>query len=111
MERIRNTHAYQDVFYKGAECICRLYSYRTLVCEVHVKSKQILLSPASRCSRTTIRHLSEFLRGFNVSYKTAKNCLIDPTLETVEHENGYTIYVSLDEEFNFKPTGPYCLLG
>lgn len=81
----------------------KLYSYSTLVCEVHHASKHVVLSPAARCSRTTIRHLSEFLKSYGISYAKAKSCLIDSTHETVEHDNGYTLYVSDDARFKFNP--------
>ena len=90
--QVRNTHAFIE---KDTE-FDRLYSYNTLVCEVHHHNKHVLLSPAARCSRTTIRHLSEFLNAYGVSYQSAKKCLVDPSFETVEHDNGYTLYVSLD---------------
>ena len=86
----------------------QLYSYNTLVCEVYHDSKHIVLSPDARCSRTTIRHLSEFLKSYGVSYEKAKRCLIDSTHTTVERDNGYYIYVSDDERFKFQPMFKHC---
>lgn len=88
----------------------RLLSYNTLVCEVHTDSKHVLLSPAARCSRTTIKHLSEFLREFGISYYAAKAVLVSPDCSLVEKYNGYTIYVSDDPRFRFHETRPFCLL-
>lgn len=88
----------------------RLLSYNTLVCEVHTDSKHVLLSPAARCSRTTIRHLSEFLKSFEISYFEVKPCLMDASHETVAASNGFTVYVSEDPRFKFHETLPFCLL-
>lgn len=88
----------------------RLLSYNTLVCEVHTDSKHVLLSPAARCSMTTIRHLSDFLKSYGISYQSAKKCLSDSSFKTVEHDNDYTLYVSLDERFKFNETSPFCIL-
>lgn len=85
-------------------------SYNTLVCEVHTATKHVLLSPAARCSSTTIRHLSEFLNKFGISYYAAKAVLVSPDCDRVETYNGYTIYVSEDARFRFHETAPFCLL-
>lgn len=105
--RVRNTHA--KVFFDNVNTF-RLYSYETLVCEINTSSMHIALSPAARCSRTTIRHLSDFLKQFNVSYQTAKKVLTSDRQKVIEHENGYTIYVSKDPRFKFHETAPFCLL-
>lgn len=105
-KRVRNTNAWIER--EGS--VVRLMSYDTLVCEVHTDSKHVLLSPAARCSRTTIRHLSEFLSEFGISYYAAKAVLVSTDYESVEVYNGYTIYVSEDPRFKFRATSPYCLL-
>ena len=58
-KRVRNTNAYVE----RDGSVVRLMSYNTLVCEVHTDTRHVLLSPAARCSRTTIKHLSEFFGG------------------------------------------------
>lgn len=105
-KRVRNTNAWIE----RDDSVVRLMSYDTLICEVHTDSRHVLLSPAARCSRTTIRHLSEFLDEFGISYYAAKAVLVSPDNELVEAYNGYTIYVSYDQRFKFRPTGPYCML-
>lgn len=105
-KRVRNTNAYVE----REDKVVRLMSYSTLVCEVHTDSKHVLLSPAANCSRTTIRHLSEFLREFGISYYAAKAVLVSPDFDRVEKYNGYTIYVSEDPRFKFHATRPFCLL-
>ena len=105
-KRVRNTNAWIER--EGS--VVRLMSYETLICEVHKDSKQVLLSPAARCSRTTIRHLSAFLREFGVSYYAAKAVLSNKYSDRVETCNGYTIYVSYDPRFKFRPTGPNCMI-
>lgn len=105
-KRIRNTNAWIER--EGA--IVRLKSYDTLICEVNKDSKHILLSPAARCSKTTIRHLSEFLREFDVSYYAAKAVLVPKYSDRVETCNGYTIRVSYDPRFKLNPTSTYCMI-
>lgn len=106
-KRIRKTNAWVE--HEGATV--RLLSYNTLLCEVHTDSKHVLLSPAARCSNTSIRHLSEFLRGFRISYLEVKPCLIDSSHETaIKTENGFLAYVSDDLRFKFNETQPFCLL-
>lgn len=105
-KRIRKTNAWIE----REGCVVRLLSYSTIVCEVHTDSKHVLLSPAARCSRTTIRHLSEFLKDFGISYYAAKAVLASPEFERVEKYNGYTIYVSEDPRFKFHETYTFCLL-
>jgi hypothetical protein len=102
-KRVRNTNAWIER--EGR--VVRLMSYDTLVCEVHTDSRTVLLSPAARCSRTTIRHLSSFLNELGVSYYAAKNVLVDPSHEPVTAYDGYTIYVSDDPRFRFRPTSSY----
>lgn len=80
-KRIRNTNAW----FERDGVITRLKSYNTLVCEVNTDSRTVLLSPAARCSMTTIRHLSEFLKLYGISYSEAKTCLTDSSHETVLH--------------------------
>lgn len=105
--RIRKTNAWIER--EGSTV--RLISYRTLICEVHTDSKHVLLSPAARCSNTTIRHLSEFLNGFGISYLEVKPCLMDSSHETaIKTENDFLAYVSDDLRFKFKETQPFCLL-
>lgn len=105
-KRVRNTNA--CIEHEGSTV--RLMSYNTLVCEVNVVSKRVLLSPAARCSHTTIRHLSEFLHDFGISYYAAKAVLVSPDCNRVEKYNGYTIYVSDDPRFKFHETRPFCML-
>lgn len=105
-KRVRKTNAWIER--EGSTV--RLMSYNTLVCEVHEDSKQIVLSPAARCSSTTIRHLSDFLHVFNVSYYAAKAVLTSPDCNRVENYNGYTIYVSEEPRFRFHETAPFCML-
>lgn len=105
-KRVRNTNAWLE---REGNTV-RLMSYETLICEVNNDSKTVLLSPSAMCSRTTIRHLSSFLREFDVSYYAAKNVIVHKHSDLVETCNGYTISVSFDPRFKFKPTGPYCLL-
>lgn len=71
--QVRKTHAFIE--HEGSTV--RLLSYSTLICEMHMDSKHVLLSPAAMCSRTTIRHLSEFLHDFCISYYDIKPCLMD----------------------------------
>lgn len=97
-KQVRKTNAWIER--EGS--VVRLLSYSTLVCEVHTDSKHVLLSPAARCSRTTIRHLSEFLKEFGISYFEVKPCLMDASHETVTTPNGYIVYVSEDPRFRFK---------
>lgn len=105
-KRVRNTNAWIE----RESGIVRLVSYKTLVCEVHPDTRTIVLSPAARCSRTTIRHLSDFLREFGVSYFDAKSVLVDPSRNAVLTDNGFMIYVSEDRRFRFRATSPYCLI-
>lgn len=105
-KRVRNTNAWIE----RDGSVVRLMSYYTLVCEVDTESRTVLLSPAARCSRTTIRHISDFLGEFGVSYYAAKAVLVSPDCDRVEAYNGYTIYVSDEPRFKFRATGPYCLL-
>lgn len=82
-------------------------SYNTLICEVHTNSKHVLLSPYSRYSRTTIRHLSAFLRDFRISYLEIKPCLMDSSHETaIKTENGFLAYVSDDPCFKLNAMPP-----
>ena len=90
--------------------VVRLMSYYTLICEVHTDSRTVVLSPYARCSNTTIRHLSEFLSEFGISYYAAKSVLVSPDYDRVEAYNGYTIYVSEDQRFRFHATSPFCLI-
>lgn len=96
-KQVRKTHAWVE----REDGIVRLMSYNTLICEVHTYSRHVLLSPAARCSNTTIRHLSDFLKGFGLSYLDVKPCLMDPSHETVATPNGFTVYVSEDTRFKF----------
>ena len=105
-KQVRKTNAWIE----SEGSTVRLLSYNTLVCEVHTDSRHVLLSPAARCSRTTIRHLSEFLKSFEISYHEIKPCLMDPSYETVATSNGFTVYVSEDPRFKFHATQPFCLL-
>lgn len=81
-----------------------------LICEVHTDFKYVLLSPAARVSRTTIRHLSEFLEEFGISYYSAKSVLVDPSHEPVLAYNGFKISVSGEPRFRFRATSPCCLI-
>lgn len=105
-KRVRNTHAWIE----REDGIVRLLSYDTLVCEVHTDTRTIFLSPYARCSRTTIRHLSEFLREFGVSYYDAKAVLVDPSREAVFTDSGFMMYVSEDRRFRFRATCPCCMI-
>lgn len=106
-KRVRQTNAWIE----RDGSVVRLMSYDTLVCEVHTSFKYVLLSPAARCSRTTIRHLSEFLGEFGISYYAAKSVLVDPSHEPVTVYNGFKISVSGEPRFRFRATAPYCLMG
>ena len=105
-KRVRNTNAWIE----RDGSVVRLMSYDTLICEVDTDSRTVLLSPAARCSRTTIRHLSEFLSEFHISYYSAKDVLVHPSHKPIKAYGGFTIYVSDETRFRFRPTGPYCLL-
>lgn len=105
-KRLRNTNAWIER--DGA--IVRLRSYDTLVCEVHTDFRYVLLSPAARCSRTTIRHLSEFLREFDISYFEAKSVLVDPSYNPVTTVNGFKLSVSGEPRFKLRATSPFCLI-
>lgn len=105
-KRVRNTNAWIE----RENGVVRLLSYETLVCEVHPDTRTIVLSPAARCSRTTIKHLSEFLSEFGVSYFDAKSVLVDQSHKPVFTDNGFMMYVSEDRRFRFRATSPYCLL-
>lgn len=105
-KRVRNTNAWIER--EGS--VVRLMSYETLVCEVHTDYRYVLLSPAARCSRTTIRHLSAFLREFGVSYFDAKAVLVDQSYTPFTTDNGFKISVSGEPRFRFRATRPYCLL-
>lgn len=99
-KRVRNTNAWTER--EGR--VVRLMSYETLICEVHTDLRYVLLSPAARYSRTTIKHLSEFLREFGISYFNAKSVLVDPHYKPVTTENGFKISVSGEPRFKFRPT-------
>lgn len=101
--RVRQTNAWIS---KEGDVIS-LISYNTLICEVHKDSRTVLLSPHARYSRTTIRHLSEFLREFGISYYAAKAVLIEPCNKPVSTESGFTIYVSDEPRFRFRATSKY----
>lgn len=105
-KRVRNTNSWIER--EGS--VVRLMSYETLVCEIDTDSRTVMLSPAARCSRTTIRHLSTFLREFGVSYFDAKAVLVDQDHKPVLTEGGFNIFVSYDPRFKFRETGPYCLI-
>lgn len=105
-KRVRNTNAFVER--KGS--VVRLMSYDTLICEVNTDTRTVVLSPAARCSRTTIRHLSAFLREFGISYFDAKSVLVDQDYKPVTTENGFNICVSYDHRFKFRATHPYCLI-
>lgn len=97
--RVRQTNAWIS---KEGD-VTSLISYNTLICEVHEDSHTVLLSPHARYSRTTIRHLSEFLESFGISYYAAKAVLVSPDCNRVEAYNGYNIYVSYELRFRFRP--------
>ena len=105
-KRVRNTNAYVE----RDGSVVRLMSYNTLVCEVHTDTRHVLLSPAARCSRTTIKHLSEFLGEFHISYYAAKDVLLDPSHEPVSAYGGFILYVSDDPRFRFRATSPFCMI-
>ena len=105
-KRVRNTNAWIE---REGDTV-RLKSYDTLICEVNTESRIVLLSPAAKCSRTTIRHLSSFLREFDISYFDAKAVLIDPCHEPISTENRFKIKVSYEPRFKFRETHPYCLI-
>lgn len=105
-KRVRNTSAWVER--EGSTV--RLMSYKTLICEINTETKTVLLSPASRCSRTTIRHLSNFLNEFGISYYDAKAVLVDQEHKPISTESGFNICVSYDPRFKFHATHPYCLL-
>lgn len=105
-KRVRNTNAWVER--EGSTV--RLMSYDTLVCEVDTASRTVLLSPAARCSRTTIKHLSEFLGEFGILYYAAKSVLVDQDHKPVSTGNGFRIIVSEDPRFRFRATSPYCLI-
>ena len=96
-KQVRKTHAWVE----RTTYFVRLASYGTLVCEVCLDNKNVLLSPWARCSATTRRHLSEFLEGFGISYYAAKDCLTKPSCKGVAHSNGYTLQVSTDDRFKY----------
>lgn len=104
--RVRKTNSWVS---KDGDVIS-LISYNTLICEVNTDTRTVLLSPAARCSRTTIRHLSEFLREFGISYYDAKKVLVDPHYKPVTTENGFKINVSEEPRFRFRATSPCCLI-
>lgn len=105
-KRVRNTNSWIER--EGS--VVRLRSYNTLICEVNTDTKTVVLSPAARCSRTTIKHLSEFLGEFGISYYDAKAVLVDQEHKPVSTEGGFNICVSYDPRFKFIATHPYCLL-
>lgn len=105
-KRVRNTNAWIER--EGSTV--RLMSYETLVCEINTDTRTVLLSPAARCSSTTIRHLSELLGEFGISYYAAKSVLVSPDCDLVEVYDGYTISVSYDPRFKFRATSLYCMI-
>lgn len=105
-KRVRNTNTWIER--EGSTV--RLKSYKTLICEVDTDARTVLLSPSARCSRTTIKHLSAFLKEFGVSYFDAKAVLVDQEHKPVLTAGGFNICVSYDPRFKFRATGPYCLL-
>ena len=105
-KRVRNTNAWIE----RDGSVVRLMSYDTLICEVNTDTRTVVLSPAARCSRTTIRHLSEFLGEFGILYYAAKSVLVDQDHKPVSTGNGFRIRVSEDSRFRFRATGPYCLI-
>ena len=100
-KRVRTTNAWVE----REDGVVRLMSYNTLICEVHTGFRYVLLSPAARCSRTTIKHLSEFLDEFGISYYSAKAVLVDPHYKPVTTEDGFKIYVSVEPRFRFGSNG------
>lgn len=102
-KRVRQTNAWIE----RDGSVVRLMSYETLICEVHTDFKYVLLSPEARHSRTTIRHLSEFLGEFHICYYAAKDVLLDPSHEPVTAYDGFTIYVSDEPRFRFRATSPF----
>ena len=100
--RVRHTNSWIS----KDENVISLISYNTLICEVYICSRDVLLSPHARYSRTTIRHLSEFLSSFNISYSDAKAVLMDPCNKPVYTESGYKITVSNEPRFRFRATSP-----
>ena len=105
-KRVRQTNAWIER--EGS--VVRLVSYSTLICEVHTDFRYVLLSPSARCSHTTIKHLSEFLREFGISCFDAKAVLVDQDYRPITTENGFKISVSGEPRFRFRATSPYCLL-
>lgn len=105
-KRVRNTNAWIE----RDGSVVRLMSYNTLICEVHTDFRYVILSTHARCSRTTIKHLSEFLREFGISYYDAKAVLVDPKYKPVTTENGFKISVSGEPRFRFHATSPFCLI-
>lgn len=105
-KRVRNTNAWIE----RDGSVVRLKSYITLICEVDTDKRIVLLSPSAKCSRTTIRHLSTFLREFCISYYDAKAVLVDQDHKPVSTESGFKICVSYEPRFKFRATGPYCLI-
>lgn len=105
-KRVRNTNSWIER--EGS--VVRLMSYETLVCEVDTEKRLVLLSPAARCSRTTIRHLSSFMRELGLSYYAAKAVLVSPDPDRVEVYNDYTFRVSCEPRFKFRATSPCCLI-
>ena len=103
---MRNTNAWIER--EGS--VIRLMSYETLVCEVDTEKRLVLLSPAARCSRTTIRHLSSFLRELGLSYYAAKAVLVSSDCDRVDVYNDYTICVSDEPRFKLRATSPCCLI-
>lgn len=105
-KRVRNTNAWVE----RDGSVVRLMSYDTLICEVHTDTRHVLLSPAARCSSTTIKHLSWFLREFGISYYDAKAVLIDQYYKPVTTDNGFKLSVSGEPRFKFRATSPFCMI-
>lgn len=105
-KRVRNTNAWIE---RDGSTV-RLMSYDTLVCEVNTRFRYVLLSPVARCSNTTIRHLSAFLREFGISYFDAKSVLVDQSYTPVTTDNGFKLSVSGEPRFKFHATSPFCLI-
>lgn len=105
-KRVRYTNAYVER--EGSTV--RLKSYETLVCEVDTEKRHVLLSPAARCSSTTIRHLSRFLSELGLSYYTAKAVLVSSDCDRVEVYNDYTFRVCYEPRFKYRATSPCCLI-
>lgn len=101
--RVRKTNSWIS---KNGDVIS-LISYNTLICEVHKEFKYVLLSPRARYSRTTIRHLSEFLSSFGISYYDAKAVLVDPNYKPVTTDNGFKISVSGEPRFRFRAASTF----